>query len=190
MQITLLNSAVAMFNTGPSLLEHDDIKVQWSSSVDLRRAFLEDVGESALNLVETLCLCHNDIRLSNITFKENRFCLIDYDNCRTTIAPTFTNSPVMNGLNSMTKEASMMLSIAQIALVVFALETKKSSSTAWDVWLEGKNGTPTSFNRWVSETALDNVFTRQRTDREKYDRQFMDEQLRRMLLLQSAQSAP
>ena len=135
-----------------------------------------------------LGLCHNDIRPSNITFKENRFCLIDYDNCRTTIAPIFTKSPIMNELDHWTKKASMMLSIAQIALVVFALETKQSSSTAWDVWLEGKRGSPTSFNKWVSDTALGVVFTCKRSAGE-YDRHFMEEQLRRMLRLQSAQTA-
>ncbi len=66
-------------------------------------AFFEDVGQSALNLVEKLELCHNYIRPTNITVRENRFCLIDYDNCRDATAPIFDESPVLNGINGRAK---------------------------------------------------------------------------------------
>ena len=37
------------------------LQVRWRNSPKLRRAFAKDVGESALNLVDTLHICHNDI---------------------------------------------------------------------------------------------------------------------------------
>ena len=48
----------------------------------MRAAFREDVGLTALNLVVECELCHNDIRLPNIAFREGRFCLLDFDMAR------------------------------------------------------------------------------------------------------------
>jgi hypothetical protein len=158
MQITPFNTVVVMTYTGPSLYHRQEFKSQWSSKRDLRIAFYEDVGLSALNLVELLGLCHTDIRLANITVHHDRFCLIDYDNCRGSVAPTFKESLVLTRINYATEEASMMLSIAQIALVVFSLETKQSASSAWERWLEGKCGDTKAFDQWVSETELGDVF--------------------------------
>ncbi len=50
-----------------------------SANPGKRLAFLADVGRTALNLVDLIGLCHNDIRPPNIAVLGNRCCLIDYD---------------------------------------------------------------------------------------------------------------
>ena len=83
-----------MVNTGPTLdlaMMNSAFTRDWEKDTILREAYFEDIGQSALNL-EKLGLCHNDIRPPNITVKDGRFCLIDFDNC--SAIPAFRNSPV------------------------------------------------------------------------------------------------
>jgi hypothetical protein len=176
-----------MTYTGLSLDRNAKVKSEWLSNADLRNAFLEDVGHCALNLVEFLRLCHNDIRLANITYDGKRFCLIDFENSREARAPTFAKSPVLNGIVGENREAArmMMLSIAQIALVVFALDTKESTCKVWKGWFEAKVSTTTNFDLWVSKTGLTDVFARSRSG-QQFSRDFMNKKLLQMLRLEPA----
>ncbi len=173
-----------MTYTGLALKSNAQVKSEWSSNVGMRKAFYEDVGKCALDLVQFLGVCHNDIRLANITHQRDRFCLIDFDNCRNARAPIFARSPVLKGIVGQNKEAArmMMLSIAQIALVVFALDTKESTSDVWKVWFEGEKKATESFDRWVSNTGLAEVFICPRSQ-QQFDRDFMEQKLLLMLRL-------
>ena len=176
-----------MTYTGLSLKSNAQVKSEWSSNVGMRKAFYEDVGKCALDLVQFLRVCHNDIRLANITHQGDRFCLIDFDNCRDARAPIFAKSPVLKGIVGKNKEAArmMMLSIAQIALVVFTLETKKSTRKVRKVWFEAKVATTTSFDLWVSDTGLTDVFVRSRSE-QQFSRDYMNQKLLHMLRLEPA----
>ena len=76
----------------------------------------------------------------------------------------------------------MMLSIAQIALVVFALDSKESTRDVWKVWFEGEKKTTASFDQWVSNTGLADVFICPRSQ-QQFDRDFMEQKLLLMLRL-------
>ena len=59
---------IVMLDVGSTLgtsiweeMNEGKLQVRWRNSPKLRRAFAKDVGESALNLVDTLHICHNDI---------------------------------------------------------------------------------------------------------------------------------
>ncbi len=114
-RVLMVNHVTVMAYMGPSLSDCRVLMSDWSENRELRMAFLEDVGQSALNLVEKLELCHNDIRPTNITVRENRFCLIDYDNCRDATAPIVDESPVLNGINKASEDAMMLLSHASVS---------------------------------------------------------------------------
>jgi hypothetical protein len=187
LEVQLVNHVTVMAYMGPSLSQSKVFMSDWLKNPGKRMALFEDVGQSALNLVEKLEFCHNDIRPTNITVLENRFCLIDYDNCRDVTAPLFDKSPLLNGINKASDQAMMLLSVAQIAMVSFGLETsEKLASSAWDVWLVGDDKKTECFDSWVAETGLGGVFTRTRPAQRQYGRAFMEEMLRRMLRLEPA----
>jgi hypothetical protein len=176
-----------MTYTGLSLNKNVTVKSEWLSNAELRKAFLEDVGHCALNLVEFVGFCHNDIRLANITSDGKRFCLIDFDNGRATPAATFAQSPVLRGIVGEDSEVArmMMLTIAQIALVVFALDTNKSTHKVWKGWFGAKFSTAENFDLWVSKTGLTDVFARSRSE-QQFSRDFMNQKLLQMLRLEPA----
>ena len=97
---------------------------RWRGCPELRRRFAADIGESALNLAETpmLSLCHNDIRAPNIAVKDGAsFCLLDFDLADGRVPRGATSCPVLLGIDNH-PDLFMMFSVAQIALVVFALD--------------------------------------------------------------------
>jgi hypothetical protein len=189
-----VNTVLLMLDMGPTLAKlilDPKFRADWLDCSDLRSAFFTDVGQSALNLVELLDLCHNDIRPSNITMKGSRFCLIDFDNCRG--VPSFRKSPLLNGLTNPV-ERKMIISVAQIALVVFKVEHAMIPfSFFWDEWIVGVSTTETLakdfnnfyFDDWVSTKKLEDIFTRSRAAGSSYDKKFMDNRLQRTLGLLS-----
>jgi hypothetical protein len=185
-----LNTILLMFDMGPTLakvIRDESFKAKWSGDAYLRSAFFIDVGQSALNLVVRLGLCHNDIRPSNIAVKGDRFCLIDFDNCRG--VPSFRSSPVLKGLTDK-KEGNMMMSVAQIALVVFKVEFVGCPvKVIWNKWIRGESKVLSSkesvhntvFENWVSKKLLQDVFTSSRAAELNCDENFMVNRLRRTL---------
>ena len=93
----------------------------------MRGAFLEDIGLTALNLVEQCCMCHNDIRLPNIAFRDGSFCLLDFDMLdhgvefqrESASTPTMWSSVYWNSHSAQ----MMCYSVAQIAANEFALDS-------------------------------------------------------------------
>ncbi len=82
--LTPNNPMVVMHDAGDSLYDlvycpDSNYRLEWQRSFTLRSAFFTQVGLSALNLVDSVKLCHNDIRLPNIAVRNGRFCLIDFD---------------------------------------------------------------------------------------------------------------
>jgi hypothetical protein len=156
------SSFLVMKDTGPtlySLMLDAGFKDFWSR-LAVREAFFQHVGQSALNL-ETLNLCHNDIRPPNITVKDDRFCLIDFDNCRQ--SPVFKNSPVMKSLGVESNSKRMMFSVAQIGIVVFKIsmliEEHGNVFRQVNQWLQGKGQEiPDKFETWVRAKSIERVF--------------------------------
>ena len=148
---------IVMRDVGPSLESVAlDIKfrAKWKECRDLRSRFSEEVGESALSLVEKMRLCHNDIRTPNIAVQGESFCLIDFDMSRYEVASP--QSRVLNRFRRKnSKDSRMMYTVAQIALVVFELETSTSAQQVSNVrkyWLsDAKIGKPAiePFEAWV-----------------------------------------
>jgi serine/threonine protein kinase len=69
------------------VMQSPQFRQRWSQSRNLRRAFFSQVGLSALNLVDKVGLCHNDIRPPNIAFRGDSFCLLDFDFARSRAKP-------------------------------------------------------------------------------------------------------
>ncbi len=106
------------------VMESTQFRQRWAQCASLRDAFFSDVGLSALNLVDKLGLCHNDIRPPNIAFNDSRFCLVDFDfsfeKVRCNDLSAFSTSS--RGMLSLDKKPEMMCySVAQIVLTVFML---------------------------------------------------------------------
>uniref|UniRef100_A0A7S0N5M7 Protein kinase domain-containing protein n=1 Tax=Cryptomonas curvata TaxID=233186 RepID=A0A7S0N5M7_9CRYP len=143
------------------MIARSDFLAKWKTSTDFRLKFQDDVGLSALNLVEELMLCHNDIRLPNIAVKDDAFCLIDFDNSRSDVPSDARQSRILlryPGLAS--PERNMMYTVGQIAMIVFALDTDTQAAELNDVrvhWLISNPSRPTSkqqrilarFDAWV-----------------------------------------
>jgi hypothetical protein len=116
----------------------DGFIVKWNTCQDFRLKFRDDVGISALNLVEDLLLCHNDIRLPNIAVQADSFCLIDFDNSRIDVPSNSCQSKVLRCFAAASKERSMMHTVAQIGMVAFALDTGAKAAevrAVRDYWL-------------------------------------------------------
>ena len=147
---------IVMRDMGPSLahvMHEKDFQETWKTQA-VRQNFYNDVGESALNLISALNLCHNDIRPPNIAVKDCSFCLIDFDMARRS-APQGGTARVMNPFAlKTTKSALMMYTTAQIALVVFELEMQPSSSelsTVTKYWMRSSSKqTEKTFQKFVN----------------------------------------
>jgi hypothetical protein len=137
MTTALVHPFLIMRDVGTSLAvmsAHDGFLDKWKSRVDFRRKFKYDIGISALNLVEDLILCHNDIRLSNIAIQDDSFCLIGFDKCRSDVPIRSKNSLVLRRYDGPSIQCNMMYTIAQIGVVVFALDTGAQAAEVQDVY--------------------------------------------------------
>ena len=137
MTTALVHPFLIMRDVGTSLAvmsAHDGFFDKWKSRVDFRRKFKDDVGISALNLVEDLILCHNDIQLSNIAVQDDSFCLIGFDKCRSDVPIRSKNSLVLRRYDGPSIQCNMMYTIAQIGVVVFALDTGAQAAEVQDVY--------------------------------------------------------
>ena len=127
----------------------------------MRAAFHEDVGLTALNLVVECELCHNDIRLPNIAFRDGRFCLLDFDMAREDmqLQQHSAFSPQMDAAFKWESKAERMMcySVAQIAANVFVLDTPEGSVAgkglaASSMWSTARDGSKldAAFERWAT----------------------------------------
>jgi hypothetical protein len=139
-----------------------DFRKRWSQSDDLRTAFLQDVGVSALNLVDSVDLCHNDIWPPNIAVADDGFCLIDFDMSRAfmgqvegTETAFLPDRSLFSKLNR--KQRMMCSSTAQIILTVFMLSAEKAPTllavtgavSIWSKDRDGELGVDAEFQRWA-----------------------------------------
>jgi hypothetical protein len=127
-----------------------DFRKCWSQSDDLRTAFLQDVGVSALNLVDSVDLCRNDIRPPNIAVLDDGFCLIDFDMSRAfmgqvegTETAFLPDRSLFSKLNR--KQRMMCSSTAQIILTVFMLSAERAPTLlavtgAVSIWSKDRDG--------------------------------------------------
>ena len=130
LKIYMKHLLIVMRDMGPSLahvMHQADFQDTWKTQA-MRHNFYKDVVQSALNLVSGLGLCHNDIRAPNIAVKDGSFCLIDFDMARIKVPQGGTARVLSRIKGKSTKSALMMYTTAQIALVVFELEMRPSSS--------------------------------------------------------------
>jgi serine/threonine protein kinase len=158
---------IVMHDVGPPLtkaIKSPEFRRRWAQSPDLRRAFFEDVGLSALNLPERVLLCHNDIRPPNITYDGDRFCLIDFDFAcgfvRPAIGSAFAPELPTNFVGKIlfNDVAQMMcFSVAQIALTIFmlsgprafALDRVTEATSVWTRERDASSEVDAEFDRWV-----------------------------------------
>ena len=120
------NPLLVMYDMGSTLSElicDGSVLSTWQSNRSLRTAFLNDIGHSALNLVVHLRLYHPDIRLSNITFKDGSFCLIDYDFCSPSCTFEVQKCAITNNFG-LGVSALFAWTTAQILLIIFVLGAK------------------------------------------------------------------
>ena len=163
---------IVMRDVGNSMIEEiedHDLRARWRSNSGLRQNFAKDVGESALNMIEdsSLMLCHNDIWPANIAVNGDSFCLIDFDMSTKVVSPI--TARVLQHLRSKyTSDASMLFTIAQIALVVFELDSDATPLEVSDVrkyWLADnpfcRKSKLDKFELWVKRKGklVEEVFT-------------------------------
>ena len=141
-------------------MEDPQFRQRWAQSASLRDAFFSDVGLSALNLVDKLSLCHNDIRPPNIAFDGERFCVVDFDFSRSQVMCNDLSSfspQIKSGSSLLQRTAQLMcFSVAQIALTVFMLSGSKvyelgAVTAAVSIWEieRGTSDVDADFERWV-----------------------------------------
>jgi hypothetical protein len=101
--------------------------VKWNTTRQLRRAFSSDVRLSALNLVEFVGRCHNDIRPANIVTLDHLFCLVDFHMaCGFVVSQEGTAfSPNIRSSGWHRSEKMTFYSVAHIAVTVFILSAEK-----------------------------------------------------------------
>ena len=125
-------------------------RLEWQRSPQLRAAFLSQVGLSAINLVDKVMLCHNDICLPNIAVRNGRFCLIDFDYSFATVLfqQKSAFSPMLKTDSTLWRqlEKEMCYSVARIAVNVFILSTPTQLNfvevtTAESIWSDVRNKT-------------------------------------------------
>jgi hypothetical protein len=148
---------IVMRDMGPSLahvMHQKAFQEAWKTQA-MRQNFYKDVAQSALNLVADLGLSHNDIRPPNIAVKDCSFCLIDFDLARANV-PHGGTARVLNRYELKSADsAQMMYTTAQIALVVFELEMRPTSSelsTVTKYWLGRSNESQRNFlkfGKWL-----------------------------------------
>ena len=142
------------------VMEDPQFRQRWAQSASLRDAFFSDVGLSALNLVDKLSLCHNDIRPPNIAFDGERFCVVDFDFSRSQVMCNDLSSfspQIKSGSSLLQRTAQLMcFSVAQIALTVFMLSGSKvyelgAVTAAVSIWEieRGTSDVDADFERWV-----------------------------------------
>lgn len=140
-----------------TVMQSTEFRQRWAQSASLRGAFFSEIGLSALNLVNKVGRCHNDIRPPNIAFDGESFCLIDFDFSRTKISSnkeSAFNPSLLCQLNS--HEEMMCFSVAQIALTVFMLSGSKvfdlgAVTNAVSIWKRerGTSDVDVEFEGWV-----------------------------------------
>ncbi len=144
---------VVMRDMGPSLahvMHQEAFQEAWKSQA-MRQNFYKDVGQSALNLVEDLGHCHNDIRSPNIAVKDGSFCLIDFDLAREYVPHGGTARVLNRYMRKSDDSALMMYTTAQIALVVFELEmqpTPSELSTVTKYWMAKSKESGSNFKKF------------------------------------------
>ena len=132
---------IVMRDMGSSLSDvMNDYSFQenWKSPC-FRLRFYDDVAVSAINLVLTLKVCHNDIRPPNIAVKDDSFCLIDFDLARRAVPQLGSAKVLQPFMKKNTQSVRMMYTTAQIALVIFEVETHPSVKEMTDVvkyWMQ------------------------------------------------------
>jgi hypothetical protein len=160
-----LSSLIVMQDAGTplsDLMQSPQFRQRWAESQTLRRAFFSQVGLSALNLVDEMGLCHNDIRPPNIAFDGDSFCLVDFDFSRSLAAPNKESAfapllPLRFELLSEEQEATCF-TVAQIVLTVFMLGGPKvfgigEVTAAVSIWKGGRSASEIDkeFERWVRD---------------------------------------
>ena len=140
------------------LMEKQHFRQRWSHSAVLRRAFLIQIGFSALNLVDKLLLCHNDIRPPNIAVSGESFSLIDFDLSRLNVREGAVSAfvPLLPGMPDFPGK-SMCFSVAQIILSVFMLSSPTAFSlsdvtravSVWQVSRDKSSDVDCEFEAWV-----------------------------------------
>ena len=140
------------------LMEKQHFRQRWSHSAVLRRAFLIQIGFSALNLVDKLLLCHNDIRPPNIAVSGESFSLIDFDLSRLNVREGAVSAfvPLLPGMPDFPGK-SMCFSVAQIILSVFMLSSPTAFSlsdvtravSVWQVSRDKSSNVDCEFEAWV-----------------------------------------
>lgn len=166
--LTAGHPMVIMHDAGESLYDlvycpGSTYRLEWQQSHEWRAAFLTQIGLSALNLVDKVKLCHNDIRLPNIAVRNGRFCLLDFDfsSASVTFQPKSAFSPPLKLVSTSwrPREMAMCYSVAQIAVNVFLLGSSTQFSfgevtAAESIWSEVRDvGSPVDrqFQAWVDE---------------------------------------
>jgi serine/threonine protein kinase len=145
-----------------------DFRKLWAQSAVLRRAFFTQVGISALNLVDKVSLCHNDIRPPNIAVSGENFCLIDFDMCRMKVSSEsiFGSESAFTptiGQEIRGQRGMMCFSVAQIILSVFMLSSPTVFSVAEvtqavSVWRQSRDSSSDvdrEFETWVQSKGGD-----------------------------------
>jgi serine/threonine protein kinase len=160
-------SLIVMKDAGAPLTEvmqSPQFRQRWAQSRNLRRAFFSEVGLSALNFVDQLGLCHNDIRPPNIAVRGDSFCLLDFDFARSETVPNEESAfaPLLplslediDGLQTSLADL-MCFSVAQIVLTVFMLSGPKvfgmdEVTSAVSIWKGERDASEIDmdFERWV-----------------------------------------
>ena len=146
------------------LIETQQFRQRWAQSRNLRRAFFSQVGLSALNLVLNLRLCHNDIRPPNIAFRDDSFCLLDFDFAHSKTRPieesAFAPSIPLSLEDDIELQkynvVQMGFSVAQIVPTVFMLSGPKvfgicEVTAAVSIWKGERDDSEidTAFDLWV-----------------------------------------
>ena len=169
--VNVRHHIIVMRDAGPSLdnqVGTEQFQARWKRRRELRSRFAADIGESALNLVTDLGLCHNDIRTPNIALRGESFCLLDFDLSRRSVA--VEESRVARRFKTvMSPDSKMMYTIAQIALVVFEIECHPSQPQVSNVrkyWLYESDLSRTKpaikgFETWLESKGreVEHVFT-------------------------------
>jgi hypothetical protein len=196
-----------MRNVGTSLallIENVEFRSNWKHNIWLRQRFAYDIGLSALNLITNFHLCHNDIRPPNIAVKGDSFCLIDFDLCSDDLLDSCILSRLVMLVPDSTIDAlkmkQMMLTVSQMAFVVFTLETFPESDALSEMnryWLTDQNlAKPRSqaqLNLWAKSKGpmVEHLFSGDPSalDATQIDRDYFIRLLDAILTLKGAQAA-